>query len=154
MKNEFLPYDRALKLKQLGFEDECMAYYEISVTEVEHEEDGTSGPFGWKQGEVSFEKRFFVNNLKGIDHTNDNWVCAAAPLFQQAFRWFREEYNQHSFIELVFEDEIRFDYVLYVNEDKADCIDYGDGPFETYEDAELALLDKLIEIAEGIKSKK
>jgi len=28
MKKEFLPYDRALKLKQLGFDEPCLGFYE------------------------------------------------------------------------------------------------------------------------------
>jgi hypothetical protein len=60
MNKEFVPYELAVKLKELGFVDECMAYYTISLTEVEHKEDGTTGPFGWKKGEVFFEKRFVV----------------------------------------------------------------------------------------------
>ena len=135
MNKEFVPYELALKLKEIGFDEECFSYYhnrhEPSWVKTLHRGDTTKNS---------------VQNLYQSD--------CAAPTFSQAFRWFREESNQHSFIELVFEDEIRFDYVLYVNEDEDDCIDYGDGPFETYEDAELALLDKLIEIAEGIKSKK
>jgi hypothetical protein len=131
MKQEFVPYDRALKLKQLGFDEPCISHY----TAYGKFSNDYSAP---RKYNSEFELGSYIS----------------APTFSQAFRWFREEYNQHSFIELVFEDEIRFDYVLYVNEDEDDCIDYGDGPFETYEDAELALLDKLIEIAEGIKSKK
>jgi hypothetical protein len=145
MKNEFTPYDRSLKLKQLGFEDECMAYYEISVTEVEHEEDGTSGPFGWKQGEVSFEKRFFVNNLKGVDHTNDNWVCAAAPTWRSAFNWFREKYEYCSYIKEATKGSYRF----YI--EKFDEKFFNSDIIKTYEEAELACLDKLIEIVESKK---
>jgi hypothetical protein len=131
MTKEFVPYDRALKLKQLGFDETCISHY----TAYGKFSNDYSAP---RKYNSEFELGSYIS----------------APTFSQAFRWFREEYNQHSFIELVFEDEIRFDYVLYVNEDEADCIDYGDGPFETYEDAELALLDKLIEIAEGIESQK
>jgi hypothetical protein len=131
MTKEFAPYDRALKLKQLGFDELCISYYTV---------------YGKFSNDYSAPRKYNSEFELGS--------YISAPTFSQAFRWFREEYNQHSFIELVFEDEIRFDYVLYVNEDEDDCIDYGDGPFETYEDAELALLDKLIEIAEGIKSKK
>jgi hypothetical protein len=130
MKQEFVPYELAFKLiYELGFKEKCLAT--IDQSGYLHIKGTKSSPRGSMLYDI-------------VD----------CPTFSQAFRWFREEYNQHSFIELVFEDEIRFDYVLYVNEDEADCIDYGDGPFETYEDAELALLDKLIEIAEGIKSKK
>ena len=130
MKQEFVPYELAFKLiYELGFKEKCLAT--IDQSGYLHIKGTKSSPRGSMLYDI-------------VD----------CPTFSQAFRWFREEYNQHSFIELVFEDEIRFDYVLYVNEDEDDCIDYGDGPFETYEDAELALLDKLIEIAEGIKSKK
>ena len=147
MKNEFTPYDRSLKLKQLGFEDECMAYYEISVTEVEHEEDGTSGPFGWKQGEVSFEKRFFVNNLKGVDHTNDNWVCAAAPTWRSAFNWFREKYGLDSFCRQTNLDGRSY---FKISKIETDEIIKGYSNFTTtYEEAELAAIDKLIEIVES-----
>jgi len=151
MKNEFTPYDRSLKLKQLGFEDECMAYYEISVTEVEHEEDGTSGPFGWKQGEVSFEKRFFKNNIQGIDCSNENWLEVGAPLFQQAFRWFREKYGYDVSIKKCTPSEYRFEIEqLFVERDNYYFIDFV---FKTYEEAELACLDKLIEIVESKQNK-
>ena len=133
MNKEFVPYELAVKLKALGFDEKCFCNWEESWSPEPEDE------------------------IRMVLTTDQTWLRPGwirAPTFSQAFRWFREEYNQHSFIELVFEDEIRFDYVLYVNEDEDDCIDYGDGPFETYEDAELALLDKLIEIAEGIKSKK
>ena len=67
-----------------------------------------------------------------------------APLKQQVFRWFREKYNQNSFIELVYQDRIKYDYVLYVNKKEEECENYGDGPFITYEEAENACIDKLI----------
>jgi len=133
MIKEFIPYELAVKLKELGFDEKCFCNWEESWSPEPEDE------------------------IRMVLTTDQTWLRPGwirAPTFSQAFRWFREEYNQHSFIELVFEDKIKFDYVLYVNEDEADCIDYGDGPFETYEDAELALLDKLIEVAEGIKSKK
>ena len=141
MKQEFTPYDRALKLKQLGFNEPCVAFYQIEYHE--------GSPIM-----VDDDSQYRISGFRTCKNSEIPAHYMAAPTFSQAFRWFREEYNQHSFIELVFEDEIRFDYVLYVNKDEDDCIDYGDGPFETYEDAELALLDKLIEIAEGIKSQK
>ena len=30
MKNEFVPYEQALELKQLGFNEECFAWYNMS----------------------------------------------------------------------------------------------------------------------------
>jgi hypothetical protein len=126
MKKEFVPYDRALKLNQLGFDEPCFAWY-------------VGESYGLEYGKVV--KSDLIKDVP------------VAPTFSQAFRWFRDEYNQHSFIELIVEDKIRFDYVLYVDKDEDDCIDYGDGPFATYEEAELALLDKLIEIVESKQNK-
>jgi hypothetical protein len=147
MTKEFVPYELALKLKQIGFDMECFGRFYTKPGCQMFSVDEKGRPYPIK----NTSKKLYT---LGEDFVlNDNNVITA-PLFQQVFRWFREEYNQHSFIELVFEDEIRFDYVVYVNEDEDDCIDYGDGPFETYEEAELACLDKLIEIVEGIESQK
>jgi len=143
MTKEFVSYELALKLKQLGFVDECMAYYTISLTEVEHKEDGTTGPFGWKKGEVFFEKRFFKNNSQGIDGSNENWLEVGAPLFQQAFRWFREKYFTVGYI---IPKNGKYTYHIISNN-----INLEMNSFKTYEEAELACLDKLIEIIETKK---
>ena len=73
--------------------------------------------------------------------TEDNVITA--PLFQQAFRWFREKYDLFCYVELV--GDRLFDYMIigdFVEEE----IDYEEGPFNTHEEAELACLQKLIEI--------
>jgi hypothetical protein len=70
-----------------------------------------------------------------------------APLKQQVFRWFRDKYNQNSFIELVYQYGIKYDYVLYADKDEEECENFGDGPFNTYEEAENACIDELLEIA-------
>jgi hypothetical protein len=157
MEKEFVPYELAIKLKELGFEDECMAYYSISLTEVEHEEDGTSGPFGWKQGEVTFEKRFFINNYKGIDSSNENWLESAAPLFQQAFRFFREKYLLFHWITPMHDDTTSYYYEI-IDESGTNKYESINSLYQTpdkswraYEEAELACLEKLIEIVENQK---
>ena len=114
MTKEFVPYELALKLKQLGFDEEGFGMYN---------ENGEVLPF-----------KPYTSESKAI-------------LFQQAFRWFRENYQmQHRIVskkqfgELVFywdvfsADEITS--VLYNNQSK------------TYEEAEISCLDKLIEIVQ------
>lgn len=141
MEKEFVPYELALKLKELGFEDECMAFYEMSLTEVEHEDDGKSGPFGWEKGELSFEKRFFINNHSFIDNSDENWIQFAAPTFSQAFRWFREKHNLCMVIKPIDDKNLDVGYALTKNELIMRA-------YTTYEKAELACLEKLIEIVE------
>ena len=93
MQDQFVPYGIAIALKEIGYTEACMAHFSISLTECVNEEDGKSGPFGWEKGEVTFDKSYFINNYDGIDYSNDDWLSAAAPLYQQVFNWFRKEHS-------------------------------------------------------------
>jgi hypothetical protein len=64
MENEFIPYDLAVKLKNLGFDEPCFAWY-------------VSESYGLEYGKV----------VKS-DLLKDGIV---APTFSQVFRWFREK---------------------------------------------------------------
>jgi hypothetical protein len=118
MKKEFVPYKLALELKQLGFDEPCFAVY------------------------YSKDKSFSWHHH--IDHTNDEPVLdsgeynISAPLFQQAFRWFREKYELYSF---VFKFDEGFGYETY-----KEGVTQTNESFDTYEEAESACLQKLIEI--------
>jgi hypothetical protein len=65
-----------------------------------------------------------------------------APLFQQAFRWFREKYNLKSCIMFRTSMEDNKEYYDWLI--KGQEVVYRH--FNTYEEAELACLKKLIEI--------
>jgi len=71
MKKEFVPYDIALRLKQLGFDEPCFGFHspihDLMICNTKS-----------------------VNNIAG--------ECLA-PTYSQAFRWFREKYNIHIRIE-------------------------------------------------------
>jgi hypothetical protein len=124
MGKEFIPYEQALELKELGFDEPCVAFYEES-------------------------KRLYIgfNWLNG-GGKNSNLQECAEPLYQQAFRWFREKHNLFGCIDLHtstpihwyirIDDIIKNDYV-YHSED-------NDLKFKTYEEAELECLKRLIEI--------
>ena len=110
-QTEFIPYEQALELKELGFDGSYFGYYDI-IDEYTH--------------------KFYICYKK-----NDNVFSyeLGAPLYQQAFRWFREKHN----------------IVFYLNMVGVNLYYYviGTEPFlsfKTYEEAELACLKKLIEI--------
>ena len=72
-------------------------------------------------------------------------VDVLAPLYQQAFRWFREKYEYYT--ELFVGDDKKFGFMItnFVIDGRVDSpISRG---YLTYEEAELACLKKLIEIA-------
>jgi hypothetical protein len=127
---EFIPYEQALALKELGFDEPCLKYYSSSAN----------------AGDNDFNKLWDVRVLgkvrkgdmvESVDLTNEK--SCLAPLYQQAFRWFREKHNLYCVITLKKKGE----WLMVVNEYMKPR-----GMFfrKYYEEAELACLDKLIEI--------
>ena len=129
MEKEFVPYELALRLKALGLDEPCVIIYY---------NDG--------KNYVISETLMTNNELSTHDEIT-------SPLYQQTFRWFREKYNLFGKVYIVNfgADEYSFDiYDLYEEKYKYEnFIGAGasyTGTFETYEEAELACLIKLIEI--------
>ena len=128
MNKEFIPYEQALELKELGFDDKCFA-----AMDMYSNIDYGSEMYDW---------------IKNGETVQSTW--AALPLYQQAFRWFREKYNITSEISISanhrndakkwMHSVTNLEVMLYTNSDTT---------FETYEEAELACLKKLIEIVKN-----
>jgi hypothetical protein len=130
MKKEFVPYEQALALKELGFDKEiCFGRW-------------TTYPDG--EGFLDTTKHSIY---QGRDDLNRQCL---APLYQQAFRWFREKYNLDSFVKHLYKSTIKVGY--YFGIDEYNGIEFQmelDGYYETYEEAELECLKKLIEIVKN-----
>jgi hypothetical protein len=129
MKNEFVSYEQAVALKVLRFNEICLAYW--------YNETPTN-PMG--QCIVYYKKPYDDDKIINGIIRDYYW----APLKQQVFRWFREKYNyNHS---IVFTrhpfgtDE--YQYMILLEDDE--CVEVN---FKTYEEAENACIDKLIELA-------
>ena len=141
MEKEFIEYEQALALKELGFDEPCFAFYDESLYFPNNENQyGT-----------------FCNQKLDVS-------SCSAPTFSQAFRWFREKYNiRHNIMDFI-DDEvgIEWDYEIAIIGTDIDekgnykpLIDYStddeDRKFKTYEEAELECLKKLIEIVKKQK---
>ena len=129
MYKEFCNYTQSLALKELGFDEECLGLYRNGSLELKKNTGG------------------YYDN-KWINHFNEPKICTA-PLYQQAFSFFREKYNHVGFIQLV-EPEYggEYGYVIYYNPNHLSVHHWNKG-FKTYEEAESACLDKLIEICKN-----
>lgn len=66
LEKEFIPYEQALALKELGFDEPCFGYFYT-------------------------EDKFFETKIKNSEL--DEECSIAVPLYQQVFRWFREKYH-------------------------------------------------------------
>jgi hypothetical protein len=108
MENEFIPYEQALALKELGFDEPCFGYY--------------------FNKQLSFGARTSYGEV------------VEAPLYQQAFRWFRKEHN----LKFHIKEDVWNNWCSLKMIRHDDYISIGE--YKTYEEAELACLNKLIEI--------
>lgn len=125
MENEFIPYEQALALKELGLDESCLAYF-------------TENARG--KGD---KLQFFVEPVD----CNDDYVFVAAPLFSQAFRWFREKYKLCN--NLGYTKPWKYSYHI-TSLEISKTFEVIDG-FNTYEEAELECLKKLIELVKAQK---
>jgi hypothetical protein len=125
MTKEFVPYELALKLKQLGFDGPCSDYYTT---------DG------------KLKRSLLEYPISSKNNFHESYKIVIAPLFQQAFRWFRENHGLDSFCRQQTTDGHSYWKISKLNtQDKV--LGYSNFT-NTYEEAELACLDKLIEIVE------
>ena len=128
MEKEFVPYVLALKLKDLGFDEPCFAFYGLSRDD-------------YKTIRLSIFQNLKTDYLSDIHHLD---VTCDAPLYQQAFRFFREKYGLHYIIcKNIQMDGYGYREVILIPymEENENTI------FKTYEEAEVECLVKLIEIA-------
>lgn len=106
MEKEFVSYEQAVALKELGFNEKCLSCY-------------------------LYEVKTFTWELNYVISNNDvQWVISA-PLKQQVFRWFREKYSgvlvkdyglipHFTIIQNMFLDSHK---ILIYEEAEDDCID-------------------------------
>ena len=117
IEKEFTPYELALELEQLGFNEPCLAT--IDQTDFVHIE-GTEYPI---RGAMMY------NTIK-------------CPTYLQVFRWFREKHGLNSFVYHYGQDGVLD--IIYFAYNINDNLYASD--FRTYEEAEFACLKKLIEL--------
>jgi hypothetical protein len=142
MTKEFVPYTLALKLKQLEFDEPCFSIWKndklISV----------GGHWGMN---ITHSMFGFEGDMFALDECR-------APTFSQAFRWFREKYSLGHEISCPYSSTHFGKNVKIINEGKFEAfitdeeqLSFTDEDFlhDTYEEAELACLDKLIELVES-----
>jgi len=67
-------------------------------------------------------------------------------LFSQAFRWFREKHDKYGVVNIDLSNNLKDKIFVYMVEDKLGYIIDRSEEYNTYEEAELACLKKLIEI--------
>ena len=86
------------------------------------------------------------NLVKPFEH---EW-CLPRPLKSQVFRWFREKHKLFpeiaSYTEKYMDGKVKFNFEI---RDNGEQYEFEEGPWISYEEAESACIDKLIEIVKN-----
>jgi len=127
VNKEFITYEQALALKELGFDEPCFGrfYTKPKCKMFSVDEKGRHYQIKNTSKKLYTIGEYFVLN-------DDNAITA--PLYQQAFRWFREKYDLNY---VIVKAESWFYTINGCNTQEG---------FNTYEEAELACLLELINI--------
>ncbi len=128
---DFIPYNEALELKQLGFDEYCLKFYANKKLVLALDTDN---------GDINSKLNQF------------NPLYVSAPTFSQAFRWFREKHGlrNRNYGSLNYSGGISeyFEIFQYAKETSDKILSINVGSL-IYEEAELTCLKKLIEIVKN-----
>ena len=128
---DFVPCFESSVLKNLGFDEPCIAYYDY-YNYYNHNKNVdliiNVDPKNKKNKNSVFDKIYSKNQK------------ISAPLLRHAFRWFREEWNLVSW---VYKTKTERYYINIISDEFVKTKIY----YSSYEDAEKACLTELIMIA-------
>ena len=102
MKEQFVTYDIAIKLKEKGFDEVCLAYY-YNNPHVTKSDKGLNGIYLFGNGEDFINKKLKCKNFVMEEgFCNDNYI--AAPLWQQVLNWLADKYKIEPSTTMGYED--------------------------------------------------
>jgi hypothetical protein len=125
MKSQFISYEQALTLKELGFDQECLGVWDNQTREL------------------------FLNDTRELSINDIPTVFTLAPLYQQAFNWIRTKYNlANSLYSIEDKDTLIWNYrYWYLGKNITPfSVNRSTYYFDEYREAEIACLNKLIEL--------
>jgi hypothetical protein len=141
MEKEFISYELALRMKQLGFNENC---YRVG---------NPNGAICWRFMDVAGVEGVGIDDILQVEF-DERWV--QIPTFSQVFRWFREKQDIEGFVHKSIEGNYYF-VIKRLGNNESNIYEFTKTVpknFNTYEEAELTCLEKLIEIVEFKLNKK
>ena len=137
MKEQFVTYEMALKLKELGFNDECLACYTPHLG---------NGIFELISKGSSNEKSAFNERFVKANAVNG----CSAPLWQQVIDWVREKQNIYINVEpITFDDEPTYVFEI-INLKNGMLLNDINSSFEDPNEAHEQAILKAIDIIKSV----
>ena len=143
LEKELVPTELASELREIGFSEFCMFYYEHNKP---------APRFGLESRDIKNKSHFRIMTINAykILKLKSNKFDIAAPSFEQIFSWFMKKGLYHSIIltKDFIEDNIFFSCeIRNANTDIVTMFNCN-----TYEEAKIELLKRLIEIYRNEKT--
>ena len=148
MEKEFVIYEQAVKLKELGFDGKCIGFFYTDDSE------------NFKKNKFDYRKKFVIDFSDEDDYmvNSDKTHYVSAPLKQQVLRWFRDEHQIFASIETDCTSYPKFAIVIngFVGNPRDLTEKYwgwnrrfNSDLYRSYEEAESDCIDKLISFIEA-----
>jgi hypothetical protein len=147
MNREFVSYEIAVGVRELGFNEPCFTTYDLECK--------LRNPFDYAKSEYDLHLPYIedtkgwirnsdltIENFNGPAHLYMQFVTA--PTFSQAFRWFREKHDLHNGIYPYYDE-----YEFQIKDFRLPTNTPINGGLMNYEKAEQACVIKLIEIVKN-----
>lgn len=131
MQKEFVEYELALRMKVLGFDEpNSLGFHILNPTDIR----GNTVRF-WSE------------------YNKSHKISCNAITYRSSFRWFRDKYDLDSYImpTRLKTKKVYDYYIWFINEEDEKDLFIGMNNQYDYEEAELACLEKLLEIVESKK---
>ena len=137
MEKEFVSYELAVKLKPIEFDEPCFAFYQKEYAEV-------------TPTMVDDNEQYKLTGFRTCKNSEIPQHYTSAPTYSQAFRWFREKHHLIGTIEYVggAKYETTWWDICVVGHFNVNPSEWT-MKYQPYEQAELACLQKLIEIVKN-----
>ena len=141
MDKEFIPYEQALVLKELGFNEPCLCFYNYNSQLLRY---------------MNPDKYWNILQSQTLKNSKITLPDTySAPTFSQCFKWFKEKYGLMGLIQRDIDRNYNgwwFRILSQIEEKDKPTLLYSENfNTDTPEEAELASLRKLIEIVKENK---
>ena len=144
IKEDYCSFEVSKLLKEKGFDVPTQFYWEKSLTESYHEEDGYSGTFGWRKDEINFSSGY-TRNSNPLIADNKSWLVCSAPTHALAIEWLRV--NFEIWISIMYLDSVgNYGFIVTTITDNTEVKEeyYHLSPEEATEAALKYVLEELI----------
>lgn len=79
--------------KEIGYSKGSHGYFTEYLTNKIYEDSEDDREFGWRNGEINFHERYFINNDENFDMSNNDYIQYEFPDYSELMAWILVRYK-------------------------------------------------------------